>query len=700
MSKKKRLRRDVEKLFRTGRYWELLRLLEQESVAADFAGEHREAWQVLIKQALKNARAFEEFLKEIEGLGSFPGNPDLRFLLLLKDCIDDGARVDELLQVKGLSPDAERLRAKVPSFASIHGSPAKLQSLLEKFQREPGKITRRYYDDLASLLPTPSLATAAIRLGERIHVVRGLNHKAAAARGWAGFPHGRLEDLDGAVATISEALPPPLRDLMIHPFVHNLAVACRRLAPSAKISEASSLVRSIPFLIQRLAGEKMDDVRKLLLTQDGEWVEEAHGEAAALRQTLKGMPIEEKVALLGALRSRSQSSPDQGPELDFPDFFDDGDDEEDYPGDDSIDRGEHLARSLLLTHGSLLRDIAGRMPGLSSRERKDLARVMEPVLFQDLDFIADHGEHFDEIMDLMGAALEAGCAGTRMGLLLMLASGAYRRGDLRGKAEKHLDRLDPPTLEDMQWLAREWSSLFYPKARALRPLLLRYGNDRSLTDPFAIRLYKLAEGDFVNSTWQKGGLPFPFAFLGGLLAPKPKEPGILRQELEDLWEFDGLDLTRHFLRCYPKDRLTVEGNLCWLNALHSMQPGGAWGWASQGLKRWRRFNDEAGFLLGQNEADKIFADKLRAAMLFVKEHMDELCALPMDEVNPLLEQLLEYPAIYRDHQAVLVHIHNQLGGRLAAGDDALRPLMDKMKNVLLEPSKPGRKPAKPRKKRR
>ena len=700
MSKKKRLRRDVEKLFRMGRYWELLRLLEQESVTGDFAAEQGEAWKILIKQALKNQIGFEHFLKEIEFLRTFPANPDLRFLLLLKDCINDGAQVDELLQMKGLSPDAERLRAKVASSSSLHGSPAKLQGLLEKFQREPGKITRRYYGELAGLLPNPSMATAAIRLGERIHVARGLNHKAAAARGWSGFPYRRLKDVDGAVFKICEALPPSLRDLMIHPFVHNLAVACRRLAPSAKINEASRLVRSTPFLIQQLAGEKMDDIRKLLLTQGGDWVEEAHSDAVSLKLKLKEMSIEEKVALLGALRSQSRSSPAEESGFDFLDFFDEEDDEEDDSDDESFSRGEQLAQNILLTHLSVLRDIARRVPDLSSRERKDLVRAMEPVLFCDIDFLADRGDHFGEIMDLMEAAVEAGCAGTRMGLLLMLASGAHRRGDLRRKAEKHLDDLEPPTPQDMEWLVKEWSSLFYPKARALRPLLLRYGNDGALTRPIALKLYLLAERDFVNSMLQEEGLPFPFSFLGGLVAPKPKEPGTLRQELEELREFDGLDLTRHFLRCYPKDCLTVEGNLCWLNALHSAQPGGAWEWAFRGLKRWRHFRSEAGSLFGQNQVDRIFADKVQALLLFMKEHIDELCALPVDEVSPLMDELLNYPEIYRDHQAVLVNIHNQFGRRLAAGDDSVRPLTDKMKHVLMELSKLGRKTAKPKRKRR
>lgn len=700
MSKKKRLRRDVEKLFRMGRYWELLRLLERESVAGDFASEHREAWKILVKQALKNERAFEHFLKEIESLRTYPAHPDLRFLLLLKECIDDGTPMDELLQLKGLSPDAERLRAKAASFPSRDGGSAKLQGLLAKFQRDPEKITRRYYDDLADLLPNSSLAAAAVRLGEWVHVARGLNHKAAAARGWSGLRYGRLEDLDGAVFKITEALPPSLRDLMIHPFVHNLAVACRRLAPSAKIHDASRLVRSIPFLIQRLAADKMEDIRKLLHAQGGGWVEEARSDAASLNLKLKEMSLEGKVALLGALRSQSRSSPAQESDFDFMDFFDEEDDEEDDSDDDSLSRNEQLAQNILLTYRSVLRDIAGRLPDLSSRERKDLVRVMEPVLFCDIEFLTGHLDHFDDIMDLMEAAVEAGCAGTRMGLLLLLASGAHRRGDLRRKAEKHLDRLEPPTRGDMEWLAKEWSSLFYPKARALRPLLLRYGNDRSLAGPIAQRLYLLAEGDFVGPMLQKGGLPFPFSFLGGLAAPKPEEPGILRRELEGLGEFDCLDLTRHFLRCYPKDRLTLEGNLCWLNALHSMQPGEVWGWAFRGLKRWRHFRKEAGSLFGQNEADRIFADKVQAVLLFMKEHIDELCALPMDEVNPLMDELLVNPDTYRDHQSVLLQIHNQFGRRLAEGDDSVRPLMDRMKHVLLELSKLGRKPARPRRRRR
>ena len=158
MSKKKRVRRDIEKFHRSGRYWELLRLLESENAVSEHTKEHREAWQALTRQAVKQHSAFEQFCAEVGSLKKLPGDPDFRFLMLLKGFVENRNDQEEILQLKGLSPGAEKLRSNFASFASQSGQQdSKLKVLLEKFVREPDKITRRYYEQLAELLPDETI---------------------------------------------------------------------------------------------------------------------------------------------------------------------------------------------------------------------------------------------------------------------------------------------------------------------------------------------------------------------------------------------------------------------------------------------------------------------------------------------------------------------------------------------------------------
>jgi hypothetical protein len=88
VSKKKRVRRDIEKFSRVGRYWDLLRLLEGEGQVSAHAKEHQEAWQAVIKQALQQERAFTQFCQEVGTLKAYPNDPEFRFLMRIRGFIE------------------------------------------------------------------------------------------------------------------------------------------------------------------------------------------------------------------------------------------------------------------------------------------------------------------------------------------------------------------------------------------------------------------------------------------------------------------------------------------------------------------------------------------------------------------------------------------------------------------------------------
>jgi hypothetical protein len=122
---------------------------------------------------------------------------------------------------------------------------------------------------------------------------------------------------------------------------------------------------------------------------------------------------------------------------------------------------------------SIFKDISHRLGELSTRERKELVHVMEPILIRDMDFMFDTLESIDKFVNFLDAAIRAGCAGARLGLLALLAGARYRKGDLRKRAEKLLDQAPAPTEEDMEWLVKEWGD-FTTRAQALKPSVVRY----------------------------------------------------------------------------------------------------------------------------------------------------------------------------------------------------------------------------------
>ena len=294
--------------------------------------------------------------------------------------------------------------------------------------------------------------------------------------------------------------------------------------------------------------------------------------------------------MLNTLRFKARDRASTAPDFERPDFEDmDFLDDEELMEKEEFE-GQHLSRAVLLLHRSALKDIGDRTAKMSPREKKELVRIMEPVLFQDLEYIFDTVENPGESLDLLASAIDAGCAGTRLGLVAVLAGARFRKTDVRKRAEKHLDQSPPPTPEDMEWLAKEWGDLYYPSIRALKPLLIRYRTEKALTGPLAVELCSMTEFALIENTIENELMSLPGLPAELLGVSKPEEPGILRRELVALTEYEALEPIRYFLKCYPKDRFTVEGHLCWFNALHSLAKGGAWEYALSEIRRYKSLN--------------------------------------------------------------------------------------------------------------
>jgi hypothetical protein len=698
VSKKKRVRRDIEKFHRSGRYWELIRLLESENAVSENAREHREAWQDLTKQAIRQSSAFERFCAEVGSIKKYPGDPDFRLLMLLKGFLENRKDAREILELKGLSAGAEKLRSNFGSFASESmQQETRLKDLLGKFIREPDKITRRYYEQLAEFLHGNPLSGNVSRLGQYIPSARRLNQKAALARGWNGFRMDTLKTLDRRMSSISKDLPPALQDIVLHPFICNFAALCRRLAQNTSSQQGAKFVHSIPFAFPRLAGERSAEIKNNLLPNLVEWSEDMDHGSFTTQEELKGLALEAKLSLLARLRTMGMEKRSHDALFDFPGFFNEED-------DDELEQGEQvntaiLAKTLLMVHRSILGDISLRTPTLPSREKKELVRVMEPILCADLSFVLDGMEGSEEFVTFLGTILDSGCAGLRIGLLGLLAGAHYRDRDLLKRAEKLLDQASEPTNEDVKWLADGWIELYYPSARSLKPLLNRYADRRELLLVFTTYLCTEMEFELLESA-ARSQLPGFLANLFEELRPeKPKNPGILRRELAELNEYDVLDLARQFLGCYPEDRLTLEGHLCWLNSFYVFRPEGFWQYVTGDLRRFGNMREVNQDFPSTGMFRDVHNEKVKALLLFMNEHSDVLRTVAMDVLGPILDELLKHPQILIRQHRLLIHLNNLLIERLDAGEEAIRPLVDKIKKILLSLAKPAKSAPGTRKKR-
>ncbi len=702
MSKKKRLRRDIEKYERSGRYWDLLRLLESEDLVSTNAAAYREAWNNVVRQALRQERSFEEFFREVGTLRSVPKDPDCLLLMYIKEFIGDEQQTDKLLGLKGLSPHAEKLRSKVIAFKGVRED--KLRGLLDMFVREPGKITGRYYEQVASFVPVESLRTSISQLGDSINAIRRLNLKQTVASGWNGINLYSLKWIDNRLEHISCAIPQNLLDVLLYPYVHNLAVACRRLAPDIDAHQAARLLDSIPFLLPRLAGDKFEQVKQKLLADRNDACED---DLDTLRQQAAELSIEGKLTMLRDLRLKAGDLQAGEMDSDDPGFDqdDDYDEDDDYYEDDESDmdfpekdeEGESaLAHKLLFMHRAVLEDIASRTPNMPPREKKELVRIMEPVLFQDLNFIGDTAEGPGLMIELLSAAMSAGCAGVRTGLLALLAGASLRVGNVRKQAEKLLDQLPVPTKEDMEWLAAEWIEIYYPGVQSLRPVLARYKGRSELTAAFTDQLCLRLHFEIGKSALMDDMPSFFKTLLG---REERKNCALVRRELSLLAEYDVLDPVREFLRCYSDDKLTLEGHLCWFNALLARSSELAWEHIIGLLKTFKKF--ESGLADPFSDLlDKMTDEKIEAILLFIREHPEHLPILPSNKLEVIFDELLGKPRLMRTNTQLLIRLEKLFAERIAAGESALKPFMERLRQTLQKLAAPAGKPRKTRKGRR
>ncbi len=118
------------------------------------------------------------------------------------------------------------------------------------------------------------------------------------------------------------------------------------------------------------------------------------------------------------------------------------------------------------------------------------------------------------------------------------------------------------------------------------------------------------------------------------------------------------------------------------------------------LRRYENLDSRSQDLLPSGLFDTVFIDKLEAVLLFMKEHLDELATLSTATLGPLLDKLLEHPRNLLVHHSLLIRLEKLLAKRLEAGEEAVRPLMGRIKQILQNLARVEKKTPKTRKRKR
>ncbi|MBU4449438.1 MAG: hypothetical protein KKD99_12700, partial [Proteobacteria bacterium] len=447
-TKKKRVSKELVKLWRNAKYWEWLRLVEQEGLVNAQPAQWQEAWHNLCRWALRLPGHLEEFWQRLAELKNIPDNPDIVLICQLKDLLEDKDVRPAIAALTGLSPAAQLLREKLLSWSWESAQDKKIGRPIKILINQPEKVTGRTFTELGTLLAPTPLSESLQSLSKAITQIRKLNSKTAKGnRNWVGLTDRDLKILDNRLDRIAGSLDPVLREVLLYPFIYQAIQHFERLVAREDFAELSHLAAVISFLFSQAAGSQEEYLKNRCRHLAGEFATEKEA-VDYLKQALP-QDLETKVAALGQVRLALKS----------------------------LDPSERLLREFHNFYKRVLDEIGKRQKELSPREKINLMRVMDPIIFMDLEWLPDEPY---ELRFFLNKSIGSGCAGALICTLTLLTAELTSDRGLKQKALANLEKLPYSGDNQINRVLENFDEPIFPHVRLIKPLLELYPTEINL----------------------------------------------------------------------------------------------------------------------------------------------------------------------------------------------------------------------------
>lgn len=670
--KQKKIKRELEKFQRTGRYWDWLKTMENEPASPDLQKEKERVCRDLAGRAVRSPEAFQEFCRETEALSEIPSFPDMNFLLALRDFMGGAGTEGSFSAVGGLSPPVQALYEKARSLSDDKGPSRKILTLLERFVKQPEKISRRHYQDLARLLNGLDIAAPVKALGEEIGHFRKLNHKAVLTGPLEKVRSIDLGKADRSLASIFRRLPEPLGQVLRFPFCMQAALFLKNCGQRPQARWLAAFLNRLEYLAPHIVGEKADQVLQDLALEHPSALE-LH-DTFAIKESFVSAEIEEKFQILTRIRKSIYLTLHQ--ECDG--FR--------TPDDEDSEQIGSLAELLAYCYNHILTELVTLKSDLSKRDQKNLVRIMDPMIAQDLDIIEDEdGGGFPYL--LIARAAAAGCMGKRLALLGIVTDRKSGTGRLRSVVERIFNDLPLPDKQDLDWITKQWGDYLCLSSRAMATILIKLQPDRELTEHFVYRVW----GHFVAACSVLGSIDNPFSnmIMGRDLHEDVQEAFLhKKREIRLLYkDFPQLNIIREFLTLFPNGRLDREGLQKWYEIT----------WSDPSLSMY--FDDmiivTASPLMGgmsdglDSLLDLLIADSRpkqhpmgEQLLQFFKDHDEDFRKMPQDRLEEVMNIIFDLFEGVRHDGTLAIRLFNIISIRVDSGEKGLEWIRDELMRHL------------------
>ncbi|MBU4356460.1 MAG: hypothetical protein KJ822_14125 [Proteobacteria bacterium] len=447
-------------------------------------------------------------------------------------------------------------------------------------------------------------------------------------------------------------MDPVLREVLLYPFIYQAIQHFERLVAREDFAELSHLAAVISFLFSQAAGSQEEYLKNRCRHLAGEFATEKEA-VDYLKQALP-QDLETKVAALGQVRLALKS----------------------------LDPSERLLREFHNFYKRVLDEIGKRQKELSPREKINLMRVMDPIIFMDLEWLPDEPY---ELRFFLNKSIGSGCAGALICTLTLLTAELTSDRGLKQKALANLEKLPYSGDNQINRVLENFDEPIFPHVRLIKPLLELY--------PTEINLRKLLFDRVLDEAKT-------FLLINARVIDEEKSVNINKRikicikdnikifnnDVTELINYEEVVVLKDLLECFPEGYLTANGYRSLLLKIYGRQQSFDY-----------LFSQLDNYLLkvpgNMHGPDEIFfnfavgdwLDRQEELLFhFVIDNLDDLQTAPLDTIQLVVDRFCQPEFMESKGLNFFLSLSNRLEGRIKAGESAAEALQNRIMSLLLK----------------
>ncbi|MEW6185120.1 MAG: hypothetical protein AB1585_05195 [Thermodesulfobacteriota bacterium] len=657
-AKLKRIRKDIDKTFQAGRYWEWLKLIENEGLQSYFDQQRAEAWKKLVQRAFRLPKHLMEFFDQVSSFKPLPTFPDFTLLLLLKRQHDGQEVHQELVALNGLSPQGSLFRERALSWEEGLFKKEKIEGILTTLIAQPEKIDKNHYDRLALLTGGPYLGSLIRYLGEGMKKLRKVIGPTSLKKRLNPPLVSALQEADRLLEEIALASPPNFFTILIHPHLIQLAHYLKLKSEKESHLLMGEIITAIPFLFDRLAGEKAQKIRNDLLGASPALL--SAKELSHLAKEASQADFEGKVRLLGRVRALVRQN----------------------ASDDLFALFENLFQDVLA-------GVSEKASRLDGRQKKELSLLFSPIIKKDLDLLWEREGFYGDLsplVALMEAVGKTGCLDQKLALLALITAEKGKDRTLKETAHQALSGPGKPGSEDLQWVLEFLDEEIFPRVGLIKPLTDFFLQEPTFLDQILGYLKKRLDFYLVMASSSKPrGLDLSNqAFEESIFAEESQEILTATRNQLSQWKGDPVfSPALAYLQCFQGNVFTVKGYTKHLELIYqgqkSLMP--ILDHLMEVNHQITLFEKTAAPEILDSSLDFLLTTKQKSLLAFILAHMDTLKEVPLQRIEEILP-IIRKKMSTKDQESFLIRLSNLCSDRIKEGEKGAGPLKNHLIDLL------------------